>query len=76
MGHTEQAAKDARRRCFANVGLFWAKQSISEYNTRQRLQLYSKTLLQTSILGEINTFQNGTSHLFFMCLQNGMLCIF
>ncbi len=39
MGHTEQAAKDARQRCFENVGLFWTKQSIFEYNTRRRMQL-------------------------------------
>jgi hypothetical protein len=38
MGHTERAAKDARRRCFAMLE-FWAKQSIFEYNTRQRIQL-------------------------------------
>ena len=40
------------------------------------MQLYSKTLLQTSILGEINIFQNGISRLFVMCLQNGMRCLF
>ncbi len=35
MGHTEQAAKDARRCCFAMLDYFWTKQSIFEYNTRQ-----------------------------------------
>jgi hypothetical protein len=33
MGHTEQAAKDARRCCFAMLDLF-RQQSIYEYNTR------------------------------------------
>ncbi len=61
---------------FCNVGLFWAKQSISEYNTRGQMQLKSKTLLQTSILAEINIFHSGISCLFVMCLQNGMLCLF
>ncbi len=34
MGHTEQAAKNARWHCFAMLDYFWTRQTISEYNTR------------------------------------------
>jgi hypothetical protein len=34
MGHTEEAAKDARRRCYAMLDFFWTQQSIFYYSTR------------------------------------------
>jgi hypothetical protein len=78
MGHTEQAAKDARQRCFAMLDYFGLNivflSTTPDDKCSFRVRLYCKP--QYSILGEINIFHNGISHLFVMCLQNGMLCLF
>jgi hypothetical protein len=74
IGHTEQAAKDVRRRCFAMLDYFGLKSqflSTTPDNKCSFSLLYCKPLL-----GEINIFQNGIICLFVMCLQNGMLCLF
>ncbi len=57
VGHSEEAAKYARRKCFAMaVGFFWTKQFVYYYNTRWWVQFQSETVRQTSKLGECTKF--------------------
>jgi hypothetical protein len=76
MGHTEQAAKDARQCCFAMLDYFGLKSLFLSTTPDNKCSFRVRLYCKTSILGEINIFQNGIICLVVMCLQNGMLCLF
>ncbi len=75
MGHTEQAAEDARRHCFAMLNYFGLNRlflsTTPDDECSFRVRLYCKPQYWVRSI-----YSNGIICLFVMCLQNGMLCLF